>query len=338
MQNKRLSSRVLVSLVSLMLVSLIAFAGCGKEQPSGTKPPAAREMPKPAYPTKPIKVIIASGVGSTADTQSRGFLPYLEKELGVPLIIENLGESGGIKGRDALYLAEADGYTIGITSMPIMQIQELIEQTQFKTADFTYVYNIFGNNWKTIVVRKDSPYQSFKDLLEASKVKPIIMGSGGGYGGSAELQSVLLKRMGFNHEFVPFKGTGESASALLGGHVEGVFNDVVGMLRFKNDVRFLVLHAPERMPYLPDVPTFKELGYEGMEIPYILGILAPPALPEDKLDVLVKAVERVLENPEFQKWSETTENFLQPIGPSDYRQYALKLFEQVKAVKDLFKR
>lgn len=317
---------------SLLLIALLVLIACSGRAPSPEAPGA-----KERFPEGPVKIILTHDVGSSIDVSMRGFAPYFQEALGVPVVVENMAGAGGSKARDFVFQAEPDGYTLLASNFPSTQLGELTKPSKYKTLEFTHIASIFGHNWKAIAVKADSPYKTFNDLMEASKVKELAIGASGGVGSSSHLQSVLLQKIGLKHRYVPFNGTAETMAALLGGQIEAALNDHVGLLRFKDQVRFLALHATERLPELPDVPTLKELGYEGLEIPFLTGLFAPPGLSKERLGVLEEAVKKAVDNPAFQDWSKKSENFIQYMNSEEFLKTSKALYDQMVPLAPLLK-
>lgn len=315
----------------LLLGAFVFLVACS----GGT--PKSESAPKEKFPEGPVKIILTHDVGSTIDVSMRGFAPYFQEALGVPVVVENMPGAGGSKARDFVFQAEPDGYTLLASNFPSTQLGELTKPSKYKTLEFTHIASIFGNNWKAIAVKADSPYRTFNDLLEASKTKELAIGASGGVGSSSHLQSVLLQKIGLKHRYVPFNGTAEAMTALLGGQVSALFNDHVGLLRFKDQIRILALHSPERLPELPDVPTLKELGYEGLEIPFLTGLFAPPGLPKERLAILEEAVKKAVDNPAFQDWAKKSENFIQYMNSEEFYKTSQALYNQMAPLAPLLK-
>ncbi len=151
-------------------------AGAGSET-STTTEAVSTDTNKAAtdFTTKTIKITIHAAAGGSADVPIRGLLPYLEKQLGVAVIAENVEGGGGRTARAQLYKAEPDGYLLGTLTVPSIYLGQALYEGQYDTSKFTYISNIGGNDYRTVIVKADSPIQNWGDLVELSKTKKIVI-------------------------------------------------------------------------------------------------------------------------------------------------------------------
>jgi len=174
-----------------------------------------------------------------------------------------------------------DGFNIVGINLPHIVLQPLEGQVQYKTADVTPVY-WYHYTPDAIVVPEGSPLKSFQDLVKAAKAKPgelTFAGSGTNSANHAAHERFNLVT-GTKTTYVPFKGTGDLTSAVLGNHVTGAMSYSAFVINNKGKVRALAIALDKRHPLLPDVPTFKELGINWIDGAY-RGIGVPKSTPED---------------------------------------------------------
>lgn len=303
--------------VLVVIALIVAVGACAKQA----------APPQEKYPSRPIKVILTHGVGGSVDTQARLIAPYVEKYLGASLALENMEGAGGRKARAFVYKAEPDGYTLMVTGFPSTVVGELLYEGDYKTTDFTFIHSFMGKDYSLVAVSTKSPFQSYKELVEQSKKKPLKVGTAG-TGTTDHLTAVMLKHYtGLQYELVPFDSTADSMMALLGGKIDAIM-DAVSTTAVRSDLRALVVTAPERSEYLPDVPTLAEQGFESLDVQYALGFVAPPGLAEEKRKILEDAVAKAVADPEYQSKLKQAKSLPLPLKGAEFK----------KMVEDLYKR
>ena len=168
-----------------------------------------------------------------------------------------------------------DGHTIVGVNLPHIVLQPLEPETQYKTDDITPVY-FFHYTPDAIIVAADSPFKTFADLVKAAKAKPgAVTIAGSGTNSANHIAAVRLDReQKITTTYVPFKGTGDLVSSVLGGHVSATMSYSTLAIQQKGKMRMLAVATDKRLPQFPDVPTFKELGmnwvdgaYRGIAVP-----------------------------------------------------------------------
>ncbi|HEX5128730.1 MAG TPA: tripartite tricarboxylate transporter substrate binding protein, partial [Usitatibacter sp.] len=170
---------------------------------------------------------------------------------------------------------------------------------QYKTDDITNLH-FFQYTPDGIVVRSESPFKTYQDLVAAAKAKPGTLN----FAGSGSNSANHAAHARFNHlagvktTYVAFKGTGDLLSSLLGGHVDGAMSYSSLALSQKGKVRLLAVATPKRLSYFPDVPTFRELGMDWVDGAY-RGIAVPKSTPEDIRKRLSDMIAEINHDPEF---------------------------------------
>jgi tripartite-type tricarboxylate transporter receptor subunit TctC len=194
-----------------------------------------------------------------------------------------------------------DGYTIVGVNLPHIVLQPLEPGTQFKTEDMTPVY-FFHYTPDAIVVANDSPFKTFADLVKAAKEKPDAVSiAGSGTNSANHVAQVRLDReQKIKTTYVPFKGTGELVSAVLGGHVSAAMSYSTLALLQKGKMRMLAVATDARLPQFPDVPTFKELGMNWVDGAY-RGIGVPKSTPPAVRKQVSDMMDAINKDPELRK-------------------------------------
>jgi len=297
---------------------------------------------KVEFPTsgKQIRLIITHGVGGSVDTAARGIAPFLEKYLGVSVVTENMVGASGRRAMEYVFNAKPDGYTIVVSAFPSRLIGELLYEPNYKMKDFVHLGSWLGGDFRSVIVGKNSEYQSFQELMKAGETKILKAAGGGGLGSTSQLQTVFLKeKVGMNVDFIPFDSTAEVANMVIGKHVDFGVMPLSSSLRFRaqGDVNIVAIHASERSKAAPNVPTLKELGYEGVVIPYGVGAWAPPGTAKEIQDIYANAITKAVEDPDFLAWAEKTKVLLDPMGPEEFLQTTLNDYGNILSVLDLLK-
>lgn len=294
------------------------------------------------FPAKPIKLIITHGVGGSVDIPSRGISPYLQKYLGVPVVCENMEGAGGRRAMEYVFnQAKPDGYTIVTSGFPARLIGELLYNPKYKMREFTHLGSWIGGDYRTIFVAKDSPLKSFKDIVEESKKRKLTLAGGGGLGSNSELQFVYLKEIvKLNLDFVPYNSDAEVVAAALGKHVDLGGAPLVNAIRISRagEIRILAVHSPKRIKEISEIPTMKELGYEGVEIPYGVGAYAPPTISKDRAKILSSAIIKAANDADFVKWAEKSSLLLEPLGADDFYKVTLEGYQNITRILPLLKK
>ena len=324
--------------ILIVFLAGLLLAGCGGGQKAsqGEKPQAEKsqtEKPKAEkYPTRPVKIMVTHGPGSTTDIATRLMVPYLSKNLGQPVVVENLEGGGGRVARAQVFKEKADGYTLLATGFPSTQLGELLYKGAYKTAEWTYLYNFQGGgDYGTIYVAKDSPYQSLKDLVEASKKKPLTLGMAGLGSGTHLMSSLMREKAGLQHQIVPFDAA-QVVMAVLGKQVDAALDSASGIAT-EGRVRLLsVLSDHGRSALAPDVPSTAEQGYPGMEVSFRIGLVGPPGMPEEVVKVLSEAMKKATSDPALAADYQKAKMALDPLAPGDFKKANQDLLAALQAV------
>jgi tripartite-type tricarboxylate transporter receptor subunit TctC len=234
-----------------------------------------------AYPEKPVHYIIAFAPGGESDIAARLQQEVWRKKWGHELVIESKAGAGGALAWSLLNQLPGDGYSIMGTNLPHIVLQPLEGNVSYKTEDITNV-NFFNYTPDAIVVRTESPFKTFQDFVAAAKARPGTLNLAGSGTNSANhaAHARLNDAVKVQTTYVPFKGTGDLIASLLGGHVDGAVSYSSLGLAQRGKTRLLAVATPARLPYFPDVPTFRELGIDWVDGAY-RGVGMPKSTPED---------------------------------------------------------
>lgn len=273
-------------------------------------------MVQAKFPTKPVTYLIPFNPGGESDIFARAQQPLLEKELGESVLISYKTGGGGSVGWGELIRSKPDGHFTAGFNLPHIILQPLQRKASgYQTKDIKPVM-IFMSTPNILAVKKDSPFNTLDDLIKAAREKPGTITLGGSGSNTANHLGVvrLNKLADVKISYVPFTGTGDAMPAFLGGHVSGLMTYTTMGIQYKNDMRVLAVATEQRFASLPDVPTFKELGYDLVEGAY-RGLAVPPKTPKAVVDILFKACHVANTNPEFIKKMADLGFNLENLGP-----------------------
>jgi tripartite-type tricarboxylate transporter receptor subunit TctC len=295
----------------------------------GLAAPAAAQS---AYPDKPVNYIIPFGPGGESDITARHQQAFYSTMFGQDLVIEYKPGGGGAVGWSQLNDYKGDGYTWMGVNLPHIVVQPMQKDVGFKTDDLTIVY-MFHYTPDAIVVHKDSEFQTLQDLVDYAKANPgRVTLSGSGKATSNHIAQVLFDSMaGIKTTYVPFKGTGAAVTALLGKQVAAEWGYTSVGASHKDQVRMLAVAMDERHPLFPDVPTFKELGFELASGAY-RGIAVPKSTPEALRKQISDMIDGINQDPEFRKRLENDGMAMLDVGYDEMDAFMAKMKETYHGV------
>ena len=258
------------------------------------------------YPSKPVRIIVMYGPGSTIDIIARLISPKMTESLGQPVIVENRPGAGGAIGMDMAAKAVPDGHTLTIGATgPSVTNPLLYPKTPFDPLrDFSYVSQL-ATGPAVIAVHPSVPVKTLKDLVALAKVRPGQLNYGTpGVGTSPHLAGELFKMVSAtNIVHIPYKGNAEAITDLLGGQISIVFTGVppVVPLTQAGKVKLLATTGVKRIPALPNLPTIAEAGYAGAGMSIWYGLAAPAGTPREIVTRLNKEMIRIMALPDIKE-------------------------------------
>lgn len=273
------------------------------------------------YPNKPVNYIIPFGPGGESDITARHQQPFFQKLFGENLVISYKPGGGGAVGWSQLNGMKGDGYTIMGINLPHIVIKPRQKDVGFTTEDVTGVY-MFHYTPDALVVTKESPFKTLQDLIDYAKENPgKLTSSGSGKGTANHLAQIRFDQMaGVKTTYVAFKGTGKAVAALLGDQVKAEWGYTSVGAKHEDKVRMLAVAMEKRHPKFPDVPTFKELGFDLVSGAY-RGIAVPKSTPEPIRVKLSEMIGQINADPEFRARMENDGMALLDVGYADYKAF-----------------
>jgi len=268
------------------------------------------------YPSRPVRLIVGFAPGGGVDINARLLAPKLSEYLGQQVVVENKPGASTNIANDFVAKAAPDGYTLLINTAAVAINMSLYRNLPFDTLrDFAPV-SVFSQSPNVLVVNAKLPAQNVKELVAMARSSPGKLNySSAGVGTTQHLAAELFKlRTGTFIVHIPYKGTAPSMTALIAGEVDLSFANIPsiqGHLK-SGRLRALAATAARRDPQLPEVPTMKEAGVEGVEVVVWYGVLAPAGTPRDIVQELAEGIQRATRDADVRK--RMLEQGAEPVG------------------------
>jgi tripartite-type tricarboxylate transporter receptor subunit TctC len=261
---------------------------------------AAPALAQTAYPSQQLKLIVPYPAGGATDTLARTIGQKLQEAWNQPAVVENRPGAGGTIGNGFVAKAPADGHTLLIAITALIQQPSLMEKLPYDPLkDFAPV-TMIARSPSMLAVPLDSPAKDLKSFIAMVKASPGKHNFGSyGAGTSSHIQGALLNmQAGIDLVHVPFQGAAPLVTNLVGGQVASAFIDSASARPHLKSMRPLAVTGTQRMPGLPDVPTFAELGYHSFDPYGWFGVFVPAATPAPVVQKLSDEIDRILRLPE----------------------------------------
>ena len=291
------------------------------------------------YPSKPIRLVVPFAAGGTTDLMARIVAEPLGKLLGQTVVVDNKAGGGGVLGASEVARAAADGYTLGLATASSNATNPAINPKvpYDPLRDFSPITNMAATP-NVLAINPAFPAKDFAGLLAELRRKPGQYDyASSGTGGIGHLQMELFKNLTKTFiVHIPYSGGGPALRDTLGGQVMIIFDNLPSALPHIKDKRLIAMAVatPERLPELPGVPTFKELGLEPVNRPAFYGIYGPKGMPKELVQKLNAALLKVLQDPAVIKRIEATGSKVMGNTPDQFAQQLKAEFEVYKKVVD----
>jgi tripartite-type tricarboxylate transporter receptor subunit TctC len=276
-----------------------------------------------AFPARPVTLLVTFPAGGPTDIAGRALAEATSKYLGQPVVVENRPGATGTLGAAALVNARPDGYLVSMIPVTVFRLPHMENVAFDPLKDIRYVMGVSGYVF-AVIVRTDAPWKSMAELIAYAKANPdkVTYGSHG-IGSTVHLaMEELSAAQGVKLTHVPYKGSADMMTAVLGGHI-AVAVDSTGAVPHvaSGKARVLAVFTEKRVAIWPDAPTLLELGYGIVSTsPYGIGV--PAATPDAVVKTLHDAFKKGLEDPIHLK---ALEKFNQPVwyqSAEDYAKFA----------------
>jgi len=299
-------------------------------------PSLAQTSPARAWPTRPIRLVVAFPPGGAADLLARLIGQSLSETLGQPVVIENKAGSNGNIGGEAVARSAPDGYTLLMSSGSLVAINPHIYASMpFDPArDIIPVASVARVPFY-LVVRAENPAQDFKAFIADLKGNPGKRNFGSpGIGSSPHLAAEMLKKMtATDAVHVPYRGAAPALNDLLGGQLDFLFDPGIAIEHVKaGKLRAIAIGSPQRAPQLPNVPTLEELGLAGFDADAIFGIYAPAGTPGDIVGRLNTEINRALATAALTERIMAIGNIPDAMSPAEFGEKSRKDSDRFGAI------
>ncbi|MGQ0674509.1 MAG: tripartite tricarboxylate transporter substrate binding protein [Rhodospirillales bacterium] len=280
------------------------------------------------YPDRPITMIVPFPPGGVADLTGRPVAAAMEKVLKQPIVVTNRAGAGGAVGMAAAAGAKPDGYTVltALSSISIIpEADKLFDRKPAYAIDQLAPIALLSADPTVLVVPADSPWKSVKDFVDDAKKRPdqIAFSSSGVYGTLHMAMAMFAAAADIKLRHVPFSGGGPALTALLGGNVQALASGPgpVAAQIAAGKLRPLAAWGAKRLPTMPDVPTFLELGYKDVEFYIWAGLFAPKGTPDDAMKALRAAAKTAAHDPEFVATMKKLESGVLSLDAPEFRKF-----------------
>jgi len=276
----------------LLLIAIAGFAAL---------PPSAGAQDTALYPVKSIRVIVPSTPGSPPDVVGRIIGEKLTVTFGRPLVFDNRPGATGIIGLEALARSPADGYTLAVMAMPFVINANLMAKMPYDTEKDLAAVALVNWHYSLLVVPAASPLRSVAEIVTAAKARPGALRYSGGNGTPPHIAGELFKHAaGVDIQRVPYKGAPATVLAVLTGDVDMTITSVGALSPHikSGKLRALAAASPQRIAAYPELPTFVELGYPGVQVRDWQGFVAPAGTPKSVIARLHAEIAKAASMPD----------------------------------------
>jgi tripartite-type tricarboxylate transporter receptor subunit TctC len=278
--------------------------------------PAALPARAEDYPNRPIRVIVPFSPGGAVDGPTRVLAQELGKRLGQQVVIDNRPGAGATIGSEAVAKAPPDGYTLLLASQTNAISATLYSKLSFNPIDDFVPISLIGREPGVVVVHPSLPAKTVQELVALARAKPgqIDYASSGNGSGQHLFAAQLFSLAGVKLNHVPYRGSGQATTDLIGGVVSVSVPGLSGMLPHirSGKLRALAVTGTHRAPQLPDVPTLAEAGFPGYSAYVWLGLLAPKGTPAQIIERLNRDVLAALDTAEVKGYMANAS--IEPLG------------------------
>jgi tripartite-type tricarboxylate transporter receptor subunit TctC len=281
------------------IVAALAFALIAAAVPAQAQDAAAD------YPNKPVRIIVTVPPGGAVDTVTRITAEELRKKLGQPFIVENRGAGAGVVAAEAVLGSPPDGYTLMASQpAPITVIKLLFNNVNFDPSVFEPVV-LMSRIPNVLLVKNDFPAKTAQEFLAYVRQNPgKVNFASQGVGTTTHLTAELFITLtGTKMVHVPYRGTAPALNDLVAGHVDITFMEFSSAIQLHNNgrARIIALASTERLPALPEIPTFAELGVANFTSDTWNALSAPPKTPSAIIAKLNSAANEGLQSEEIRE-------------------------------------
>lgn len=256
---------------------------------------------QPAWPTKPVTLLVPFPAGGTVDIVARTIGQKLGVELGQSFIVENHGGAGGSIGTALLAHANPDGYTLLVNHIGLVFNASLYDHLPYDTMRDVLPVSYVGATPNVLVVTNGLPVKNVQEFLALARAKPGTINYGsGGVGSAGHLAMELLEsETGIKLQHVPYKGNGPAIVDLISGQIQAILATIPAVMPYitSGQMRAIATSGKLRSPALPNLPTFDEAGVKGFDYEPWYAVFAPAGTPPAVVQKIHDSIDKVLADP-----------------------------------------
>jgi len=260
------------------------------------------------YPTRPIRIVVPFSPGGAVDGPIRVVADAMAKSMNASVVIENRPGAGATIGADVVAKSPPDGYTLLLASQTNVISATLYPKLAYDAVEDFVPISLVGREPGVLVVNPSLPVKTFAEFVAYVKEHPgkIDYASSGNGSGQHLFMALLASSLGLEMNHVPYRGSGQATTDLIGGQVQASIPGTAGMVGHirAGKLRALAVTGAKRSRELPDVPTLIESGVPGYEAYVWMGLMAPKGTPAPIVDRLQREVLRALANDAVKKYME----------------------------------
>jgi tripartite-type tricarboxylate transporter receptor subunit TctC len=309
-----------MKLVAFALSLAFSFAACAQ-----------------GYPNRPVKVVVPYAAGGLPDTMARLVGQKMGEAMGQQLVVENRGGAGGIVGTSEVAKAAPDGYTLLVADVTQIAVNpHLFSKLPYDPLKELTGVSMMGTSALYLVAHSSVPAANMKELVALIKSQPGKLSYGSSGLGSIHHLAMEALKVGFGLDMVhvPYKGTGQSVPALLGGQVPLLYAALPSIESHvkSGKVKILAVSTPQRSAQTPEVPTVAEAGVPGYDFVAEIGFYAPAGTPREVISKLAAEVQKAVKQPDVaQRFKQLG---IEPVGstPEAYNAANRKSYEKYERV------
>ena len=258
------------------------------------------------FPSRPIRVIVPFSAGGAVDGPMRVIAQELSKRLGQQVLVENRPGAGAMIGSEAVAKSPADGYTLLLASQTNAISASLYSKLAFNPIDDFAPISLLGREPGVLVVHPSIPAKTVAEFIAYVKAQPgtVDYASSGNGSGQHLFAAMFASMAGIKMSHVPYRGSGQATTDLVGGQVKVSIPGMAGMMGHikAGKLRPLAVTGSKRSAQLPDVPTLDEVGLKGYSAYVWMGMLAPKGTPQPIIDKLHRELVAALATPEVKNY------------------------------------
>lgn len=293
----------------------------------------AQGATSPTYPSKPIRLLVGVPPGGSTDALTRMFAQWLNDSLGQPTVVENRPGANTAIAADAVARSTADGYTLLVATDAFITVPLLTKASYDPFKSFAPVGTLATSHF-VLTVHPSTPFTSVKELIAYAKANPGKLNYGtSGNGGTSQLAGEKFKMLtGTQILHVPYRGAGPALTDAISGQYQVSFWTPLAVAPFlkSGKLRALAVTSPKRLPSLPQVPTFGEVGLPQFNNHVWWGVYAPNGTPQLIVDKLASEMSKMLASPKYkQKFEENGVEELQST-PNQFMQMMHKETDELR--------